>query len=146
MNYRRLGHTGLFVSELCLGTMTVGGGEGRWAAIGSLSQIEAEALIERALKAGINFIDTADVYSGGWSEVALGDALIHLGVKRTDVVIATKVYAEVGSGPNDRGASRGHIMDGIKRSLERMKLDYLDLYQIHGSDPLTPVRNGAGAR
>jgi aryl-alcohol dehydrogenase-like predicted oxidoreductase len=138
MRYRQLGHTGLFVSELCLGTMTFGGA-GMWTAIGQQDQGTAEALIRRSLDAGVNFIDTADVYSEGRSEEILGKALKNLGVKRSDVVIATKVYGEVGPGPNDRGASRGHIMDGVRRSLERLQLDYLDLYQIHGNDPVTPV-------
>jgi aryl-alcohol dehydrogenase-like predicted oxidoreductase len=139
MRYRQLGRTGLFVSEICLGTMTIGGGEGMWKAIGALDQDQADALVKGALDGGVNFIDTADIYSNGQSEVALGQSLINLGVKRSDVVIATKVYGEMGKGPNDRGASRGHIMDGIKRSLERLKLDYVDLYQIHGDDPVTPV-------
>ena len=140
MRYRQLGRTGLFVSEICLGTMTIGGGDGGiWAAIGDLKQEASDALIKRALDGGVNFIDTADVYSSGKSEEVLGQSLINLGVKRSDVVIATKVFGEMGKGPNDRGASRGHIMDGIKRSLERMKLDYVDLYQIHGNDPVTPV-------
>jgi aryl-alcohol dehydrogenase-like predicted oxidoreductase len=140
MRYRQLGRTGLFVSEICLGAMTIGGGDGGiWAAIGDLKQEASDALIQRALAGGVNFIDTADVYSSGKSEEVLGQSLINLGVKRSDVVIATKVYGEMGKGPNDRGASRGHIMDGIKRSLERLKLDYVDLYQIHGNDPVTPV-------
>jgi aryl-alcohol dehydrogenase-like predicted oxidoreductase len=139
MRYRQLGRTGLFVSEICLGTMTIGGGEGMWKAIGALDQDQADALVKGALDGGVNFIDTADVYSNGQSEVALGRSLINLGVKRSDVVIATKVFGEMGKGPNDRGASRGHIMDGIKRSLERLQLDYVDLYQIHGNDPITPV-------
>jgi aryl-alcohol dehydrogenase-like predicted oxidoreductase len=139
MRYRQLGRTGLFVSEICLGTMTIGGGQGIWSAIGDLEQDASDNLIKRALDGGVNFIDTADVYSEGKSEEMLGQSLINLGVKRSDVVIATKVYGEMGKGPNDRGASRGHIMDGIKRSLERLKLDYVDLYQIHGNDPVTPV-------
>lgn len=139
MKYRQLGRTGLFVSEICLGTMTIGGGRGRWAAIGALEQDASDALIARALAGGVNFIDTADVYSEGNSETLLGQSLMNLGVKRSDVVIATKVFGEVGPGPNDRGASRGHIMDGVRRSLERLKLDYIDLYQIHGNDSVTPV-------
>jgi len=138
MQYRQLGRTGLFVSEICLGTMTLGG-QGFWSAIGALQQDEADRLIKGALDGGVNFIDTADVYSEGKSEELLGQSLINLGVRRSDVVIATKVYGEMGKGPNDRGASRGHIMDGIKRSLERLKLDYVDLYQIHGNDSVTPV-------
>jgi aryl-alcohol dehydrogenase-like predicted oxidoreductase len=138
MRYRQLGRTGLFVSEICLGTMTFGG-KGMWQAIGTLQQDDADALIRRAIDGGVNFIDTADVYSEGRSEEVLGQSLINLGIKRSDVVIATKVYGDVGKAANDRGASRGHIMDGIKRSLERLKLDYVDLYQIHGNDAVTPV-------
>jgi aryl-alcohol dehydrogenase-like predicted oxidoreductase len=126
------------VSELCLGTMTFGG-RGRWAAVGQLGQAEADKLVGRALAAGINFLDTADVYGEGHSELITGQALKNLGVKRTDVVIATKVYNPTGEGPNDRGASRGHIMDAVKASLQRLQLDYIDLYQIHGTDPVTPV-------
>jgi aryl-alcohol dehydrogenase-like predicted oxidoreductase len=140
MRYRQLGRTGLFVSEICLGTMTIGGAEGgMWAAIGALEQEASDSLIQRAVASGVNFIDTADVYSAGKSEEMVGQSLINLGIKRSDVVIATKVFGEMGRGPNDRGASRGHIMDGIKRSLERLKLDYVDLYQIHGNDAVTPV-------
>jgi aryl-alcohol dehydrogenase-like predicted oxidoreductase len=138
MKYRQLGRTGLYVSEICLGTMTFGG-QGMWTAIGQLDQGACEGLVQRALEAGVNFIDTADVYSEGLSEQLLGQALKALGVKRSDVVIATKVYGAMGSGPNDRGASRGHIMDGVKRSLERLQLDHIDLYQIHANDPVTPV-------
>jgi len=138
MRYRQLGRTGLFVSEICLGAMTFGG-KGMWEAIGTLQQAETDALIERALGGGVNFIDTADVYSEGRSEELLGQALKNLGVKRSDVVVATKVFGEVGKGPNDRGASRGHIMDSVKRSLERLQLDHIDLYQIHGTDIVTPV-------
>src|ERR1700687_4002204 len=112
MRYRRLGRTGLHVSELCLGTMTFGGGEGSiWRAIGDLDQAAVDAMVGRALAGGVNFIDTADVYSSGLSEQRLGQSLKNLGVKRSDVVIATKVFGSMGEGPNDRGASRGHIMD-----------------------------------
>jgi len=138
MRYRQFGRTGLFVSELCLGTMTFGG-RGRWTPIGALDQGAAEELIGRALDAGVNFIDTADVYSDGVSEQILGQALRSLGVKRTDVVIATKLNGETGPGPNDRGSSRAHIMDAIRASLDRLQLDHVDLYQIHGTDPFTPV-------
>jgi aryl-alcohol dehydrogenase-like predicted oxidoreductase len=139
MRYNQLGRTGLFVSELCLGTMTFGGTEGHWAAIGQLDQDAADALVRRALDSGINFIDTADVYSRGVSEEILGRALQNLEVKRSDVVIATKFYGAMGSGPNDRGASRGHIMDAVEASLERLQTDHIDLYQIHATDPVTPI-------
>jgi aryl-alcohol dehydrogenase-like predicted oxidoreductase len=139
MRNHPLGRTGLFVSELCLGTMTFGGGGGIWGKIGDLQQADAERLIGQALDAGINFIDTADVYSGGQSEQITGQALKNLKVPRDSVVVATKVFGETGSGPNARGASRGHIQDGVKASLKRMQLDHIDLYQIHGFDPATPI-------
>ncbi len=138
MRYRQLGRTGLFVSEMCLGAMTFGGA-GRWLAIGQQDQQTAEDLIQTSLDHGVNFIDTADVYSDGMSEKILGQGLKNLGVKRSDVVIATKVYGQMGTGPNDMGASRGHIMDGVQRSLERLQLDHIDLYQIHANDSVTPV-------
>ncbi len=141
MKYKQLGRTGLFVSEICLGTMTFGGNEnaGIWKAIGTLGQEDVDGIIGRALAAGVNFIDTADVYSFGVAERLTGQALKNLGVARKDVVLATKVFGEVGPGPNDRGASRGHIMDSVQRSLERLQTDHVDLYQIHGTDAVTPV-------
>ena len=139
MRYNQLGRSGLFVSELCLGTMTFGGQDkGIWQSIGTLEQEPVDALVKRALAAGINFIDTADVYSDGHSEELLGQSLKNLGVKRSDVVIATKFHGAMGKGPNDRGGSRGHIMDAVERSLERLKTDHIDLYQIHAFDPVTP--------
>src|ERR1700749_3743057 len=141
MKYKQLGRTGLFVSEICLGTMTFGGSEqaGMWRAIGAPQQGEGDAIVGRALEAGVNFIDPADVYSFGESERLLGQALKNLGVPRKDVVIATKVLGEMGPGPNDRGASRGHIMDSVQASLERLQTDHIDLYQIHGTDGVTPI-------
>lgn len=140
MRYRKLGRTGLFVSELCLGTMTFGGEGAMWSQIGKLQQDEVDRLIGRALEAGINFIDTADVYSEGRSEVLTGQALKNLKVPRENVVVATKVFGETGSkGPNSRGASRYHIMEGVKASLARLQLDHIDLYQIHGFDAATPI-------
>ena len=140
MQYRKFGRTGLLVSELCLGTMTFGGASGIWSQIGDLQQSEAEGLVGRAIDAGINFIDTADVYSEGQSEVITGQALKNLKIPRDSVVVATKVLGETGSkGPNASGASRYHIMDGVKASLKRLQLDHIDLYQIHGFDPLTPI-------
>ncbi len=139
MRYNQLGRTGLFVSELCLGTMTFGGGQdGIWQHIGKLEQDEVDAIVGRALGAGINFIDTADVYSSGHSEELLGQSLKNLDVKRSDVVIATKFYGTMGKGPNDRGGSRGHIMDAVEASLKRMQVDHIDLYQIHAFDTVTP--------
>jgi aryl-alcohol dehydrogenase-like predicted oxidoreductase len=121
--------------------MTFGGSEeaGMWRAIGALQQGEVDAIVGRALEAGVNFIDTADVYSFGESERLLGQALKNLGTPRKDVVIATKVYGEMGPKPNDRGASRGHIMDSVQMSLERLQTDHIDLYQIHANDPVTPI-------
>jgi aryl-alcohol dehydrogenase-like predicted oxidoreductase len=140
MKYNQLGRTGLFVSEICLGTMTFGGSEaGIWKAIGALQQGEVDGIVGRALEAGVNFFDTADVYSYGESEKLLGQAFKNLGTARKDVVIATKVFGEMGPGPNDRGASRGHIMDSVRASLERLQTDHIDLYQIHGNDMVTPV-------
>ncbi|MEJ0040259.1 MAG: aldo/keto reductase [Gammaproteobacteria bacterium] len=139
MRYKLLGRTGLFVSELCLGTMTFGGGSGMWSKIGDLQQSDAEHLIGQAVDAGINFIDTADVYSGGLSEQITGQALRNLKIPRDKVVVATKVFGETGEAPNSRGATRHHILDGVKASLRRMQLEHVDLYQIHGFDPATPI-------
>jgi aryl-alcohol dehydrogenase-like predicted oxidoreductase len=139
MRYRQLGRTGLYVSEICLGTMTFGGQGGIWEAIGGLGQGDVDALMAKALAEGINFFDTANVYSLGVSEQLLGQSLKNLGVKRSDVVIATKVFGDMGAGPNNRGASRGHIMDQVKASLDRLQTDHIDLYQIHGNDTVTPV-------
>src|SRR6202034_2817016 len=139
MRYNQLGRTGLFVSELCLGTMTFGGGEGIWRQIGDLQQADAERLVGRAIDVGINFIDTADVYSQGLSEQITGLALKNLKVPRDRVVVATKVFGATAESANTRGASRYHIMDGIKASLKRLQLDHIDLYQIHGFDPATPI-------
>src|SRR6188768_538258 len=139
MRHHPLGRTGLFVSELCLGTMTFGGAEGMWKQIGEVQQADAERLVGQALDAGINFIDTADMYSGGAAEQITGQALKNLKVPRDSVIVATKVFGEVGPGPNARGASRGHIQDAIKASLKRLQLDHIDLYQIHGFDVATPI-------
>jgi len=139
MRYRQLGPSGLFVSELCLGTMTFGGSDGMWRQIGQLGQDDADALVKTAVDAGVNFIDTANVYAGGESERILGQSIRNLGLSRDDLVIATKVLGPMGDGPNARGASRKHIMDQCRASLERLGLDHIDLYQIHGFDPATPV-------
>lgn len=139
MKYRPLGRTGQFVSEICLGTMTFHGGSGFWRNVGTVEQSGATALVARALEAGVNFIDTADVYSEGQSEAMLGVALRDLKVRREDLIIATKVRGRVGAGPNDVGLSRGHIMDQVTASLKRLQLDHIDLYQIHGFDPVTPL-------
>ena len=139
MRYRPLGRTGQFVSEICLGTMTFDGGSGFWKAVGQLDQAAATALVARAHAAGVNFFDTADVYSEGGSEVMLGQALKDLKIAREDVIVATKVRGRTGPGPNAVGLSRGHILDQIAGSLKRLHLDYVDLYQIHGFDPATPL-------
>ena len=140
MRYQKLGNTGLFVSELCLGTMTFGGEGGMWGKIGQLQQSDAEQLVGRALDAGINFIDTADVYSEGRSEEITGQALKNLKIPRENVVVATKVFGETGTaGVNSRGSSRYHIISGVKESLRRLQLDHIDLYQLHGFDPATSI-------
>jgi aryl-alcohol dehydrogenase-like predicted oxidoreductase len=139
MRHKPLGRTGLFVSEICLGTMTFGGSEGIWRTIGSLQQTDAERLIGQALDAGVNFIDTADVYAAGLSEQITGQALKNLKIARECVVVATKVFGETGKNPNSRGATRHHILDGVKASLKRLQFEHIDLYQIHGFDPATPI-------
>lgn len=138
MRYNLLGKTGLYVSELCLGTMTFGG-KGFWQVVGELGRQEVEGLIGTSLDAGINFIDTADVYSEGESETLLGDALQSLKRPREQIVVATKTRGRVGAGVNQVGLSRAHILASIDNSLERLSLDYVDLYQIHGFDPVTPI-------
>ena len=146
MRYNRLGQTGLFVSELCLGTMTFGGGdEGPWSNIGNLQTDEAADLLKTSVDAGINFIDTANVYGQGRSERITGEAIRKLGLRRDDYVLATKFLGEAGPGPNQRGASRYHILQAVEDSLERLGLDHIDLYQIHGWDPATPMEETLGA-
>ena len=119
--------------------MTFGRAEGMWAALGALPQADAERLIGQAVDAGVNFIDTADVYAAGTSEQITGQALKNLKIPREDVIVATKVFGEMGKGPNSRGATRHHILDGVKASLRRLQLEHVDLYQIHGFDPATPI-------
>ena len=138
MKYNILGNTGLKVSELCLGTMTFGG-KGYWTAIGKLDQEPVDALVKRSVEAGINFIDTANVYSEGLSEEMTGRAIRNLGLNRDDLVIATKVRGKMGEGPNQTGLTRKHIVQQAEESLRRLNIDYIDLYQIHGYDPLTPL-------
>jgi aryl-alcohol dehydrogenase-like predicted oxidoreductase len=139
MRYNQLGKSGLFVSEICLGTMTFGGQVELYRKLGTVQQPQADEMVRASLAAGVNFFDTANVYSFGMSETMLGQALKNLGVKRSDVVIATKVYSGMGSLPNERGASRGHIMDSVHASLARLQTDHIDLYQIHGTDVITPI-------
>ncbi|HWZ91407.1 MAG TPA: aldo/keto reductase, partial [Polyangiaceae bacterium] len=140
MRYNLLGNTGLYVSELCLGSMTFGGENGgMWQAIGRLGQQESLGLVSAALDAGVNFIDTADVYSEGESERLVGAALKSLNRPREQVVVATKVRGRVGPGVNQVGLSRAHILASIDHSLRRLGLEHVDLYQIHGFDPVTPI-------
>jgi aryl-alcohol dehydrogenase-like predicted oxidoreductase len=139
MRYNTLGRTGLFVSELCLGTMTFGGGGGIYSSMGGLQQKEADGLVRTAIDAGINFIDTANVYSQGLSEQIVGQALRNLGVARQDVIVATKFFGPTGEGLNARGASRSHMLYSLEGSLKRLQVDHIDLYQIHGFDRITPM-------
>jgi aryl-alcohol dehydrogenase-like predicted oxidoreductase len=137
MQYQQLGNTGVFVSRLCMGAMTFGGaGSALFEVIGGLGQTETNALVGQSIDGGINFFDTANVYSRGESETLLGKAL---GNKRHDVVIASKVYGRMGSGANEVGLSRLHIMQSIDASLARLGTDYIDLYQVHGFDAVTPL-------
>ncbi len=144
MKYKRLGRTGLLVSELSLGTMTFGGG-GVWSSIGEQKQAQANEMIAMALDAGVNLIDTANVYSSGDSEKILGQGLRDLGIRRESVVIATKVFGPMGPGPNDSGLGRKHILSQVRESLERLQTDYIDLYQIHAHDTTTPIEETMGA-
>ena len=140
MKFHVLGKTGVYVSELCLGTMTFGG-KGFWEVVGKLGQKEVETIVGGAFDAGVNFVDTADVYSEGESETLLGGALKSLKRPREQVVVATKVRGRSGPGPNQVGLSRAHIMASIDGSLRRLGLDFVDLYQIHGFDPETPIED-----
>ncbi len=145
MRYNRLGSTGLIVSELCLGAMTFGTDPGMFAAIAGLDQDASTALVKQSLDAGINFIDTANVYTRGQSERFVGGALKDLGIARSDVVIATKAMGSMGEGPNDAGTSRYHLLHQIDASLERLGTDHIDLYQIHGWDSQTPMEEALRA-
>ena len=139
MRYRLLGRTGLYVSELCLGTMTFGG-QGFWKVMGGLDQDASTALVKQAFDAGVNFIDTANVYSLGESETITGQAIKSLGLPRDELVVATKATGTMKDGAiNARGQSRYHLMNEVDASLKRLQLDHIDLYQLHGYDPLTPL-------
>jgi aryl-alcohol dehydrogenase-like predicted oxidoreductase len=139
MRMKKLGGTGLLVSEICLGTMTFSSGEGFWGAIGNTDQATATGIVKSALDHGVNFFDTADVYSNGVAESMTGQALKELGLPRDQFVLATKVLGRMGPGANQSGLSRAHILHAVDQSLVRLKLDYIDLYQIHGRDPLTSL-------
>jgi aryl-alcohol dehydrogenase-like predicted oxidoreductase len=138
MKYNFLGGTGLAVSELCFGAMTFGG-KGYWEAIGKVQQKEVNDLIKTVVDSGINFIDTANVYSFGESEKLLGQSLKDLGLNRSELVIATKVRGRMGEGVNNVGLSRYHIFQSVNESLQRLQLDHIDILYVHGVDPKTPV-------
>ena len=136
MDYTTLGKTGLKVSRLCLGCMSYGSSKWRdWV----LDEEESRPFLKQALDAGINFFDTADMYSNGASEEVTGRALKKLGIRREEIVIATKVYNPTGESPNERGTSKKHVRHAIDASLRRLGLDYVDLYQIHRYDATTPM-------
>ncbi len=139
MKYNNLGDTGLLVSELCFGTMTFGG-EGRWAAIGKQTQVEADELIKISVDAGINFIDTANAYSYGQSETILGNSIRNLNLNRNELIIATKVRAAMSEEVNNQGLSRFHMFNSVEKSLERLQLNYIDILYVHGVDKITSVR------
>jgi aryl-alcohol dehydrogenase-like predicted oxidoreductase len=145
MRYRLLGQTGLYVSELCLGTMTYGGNAGIWETIGNLQQDAVNQQVKLAVDAGINFIDTANVYSTGKSELLLGESLKVLGLQRDQLIVATKATGSMDDSPNGRGQSRYHLFNQVDASLKRLQLDYIDLYQLHGFDPLTPFEESLSA-
>jgi aryl-alcohol dehydrogenase-like predicted oxidoreductase len=138
MKYKILGSTGLKVSTICLGTMNFGG-KGFFGHMGNLDQNAVDEQIKTVTEAGVNFIDTANIYSEGLSEEMIGQAIKNLSINRDDLVLATKVRGSMGRGQNDLGLSRKHIFQQVEGSLKRLKTDYIDLYQIHTSDPLTPI-------
>lgn len=138
MRMKRFGRTGLVVSEICLGTMTFGG-DGFWKVIGGQDQATADGIVKASLDAGVNFVDTANVYSNGLSESILGQSLKNLGLNRDQIVVATKLHGRMGPGANEAGQSRAHILSAVDHSLKRLQLDHIDLYQTHGYDPITPI-------
>jgi aryl-alcohol dehydrogenase-like predicted oxidoreductase len=145
MRYHLLGPTGLYVSELCLGTMTYGGSQGIWESIGNLQQDAVNEQVKFAVDSGINFIDTANVYANGKSETLLGQSLKSLGLQRDQLIVATKATGSVDETPNGRGQSRHHLFNQVDASLKRLQLDYIDLYQLHGFDPITPFEESLSA-
>jgi aryl-alcohol dehydrogenase-like predicted oxidoreductase len=144
MHYRLLGNTGLYVSELCLGGMTFGA-QGFWKVMGGLQQSEVDALVSVSFENGVNFFDTANVYSLGESETLLGQAIKNAGLSRDEIVVATKSTGIMNESPNGRGQSRFHIFNEVDASLKRLQLDHIDLYQLHGFDPLTPFEESLSA-
>jgi aryl-alcohol dehydrogenase-like predicted oxidoreductase len=144
MHYRLLGNTGLYVSELCLGAMTFGA-KGFWQVMGGLQQPDVDVLVREAFNQGVNFFDTANVYSLGESETLLGQAIRNIGLQRDEIVVATKSTGIMNETPNGRGQSRFHIFNEVDASLKRLQLDHIDLYQLHGFDPLTPFEESLSA-
>jgi aryl-alcohol dehydrogenase-like predicted oxidoreductase len=143
MQYEQLGATGVFVSRVALGTMTFGGaGTPPWNVVGGLADKAADEIVGTALDAGVNLVDTADMYASGESEEILGRVL---GRRRKDVVLATKLWGRMGKGPNEIGLSRLWVAQALEDSLRRLNTDHIDLYQIHSIDPLTPVEETLGA-
>jgi aryl-alcohol dehydrogenase-like predicted oxidoreductase len=138
MKYNLLSNTGVLVSELCFGTMTFGG-KGYWENIGKVQQDDATSLVKAALDGGINFFDTANIYSYGESEKLFGEAIRQLGVQRHQFVLATKVRGRMGEGVNNVGLSRYHIMRSVDESLQRLQMDHVDILYVHGVDPLTAI-------
>jgi aryl-alcohol dehydrogenase-like predicted oxidoreductase len=140
MKYNLLGNTGLLVSEICFGTMTFGGSNGGiWTNIGKVQQDEVNSLMQTVVDSGINFIDTANIYSFGESEQLLGQSIIDLKLNRHDLVIATKVRGRMGEGANNVGLSRSNIFQSVDASLKRLQLDFIDVLYVHGTDLLTPI-------
>ena len=140
MKYNLLGNTGLLVSEICFGTMTFGGSNGGiWTNIGKVQQDEVNSLMQTVVDSGINFIDTANIYSFGESEQLLGQSIIDLKLNRHDLVIATKVRGRMGEGANNVGLSRSNIFQSVDASLKRLQLDFMDILYVHGTDLLTPI-------
>jgi aryl-alcohol dehydrogenase-like predicted oxidoreductase len=145
VHYRLLGNTGLYVSELCLGTMTFGA-RGFWEVMGGLQQADVDLLVRVSFDQGINFFDTANVYSLGEAETLLGRAIRNIGLARDEIVVATKSSGIMNeSSPNGRGQSRFHIFNEVDASLRRLQLDHIDLYQLHAFDPLTPFEESLSA-
>ncbi len=140
MKYNFIGETGLLVSELCFGTMTFGGQDaGMWDNIGKLQQKEVNKMLSAVVDSGINFIDTANVYSYGQSEQLLGHGLVDLSIPRDEIIIASKVLGRMNDKPNSAGLSRYHIFNSVEASLRRLNMDYLDILYVHGVDPATSL-------